>query len=106
MKLVRESGAYHDAIPSFYHTDNIAYTLYQSQALIPPTQGVQNLMGMVERKGRVIAKVVPDVQGSTPLPLVKEKVLDRSVVYTDELKSYNPLSRPGAALPLYLESEV
>ena len=53
------------------------------------------VMGMVERKGKVIAKVVPDIHSSTLLSLVKEKVLDRSVVYTDELLSHNPLSRMG-----------
>ena len=53
------------------------------------------VMGMVERKEKVIAKVVPDIHSSTLLSLVKENVLDRSVVYTDELLSYNPLSRMG-----------
>jgi len=53
------------------------------------------VMGLVERKGKVIAKVVPDVQASTLLPILKEKVLDRSIVYTDELPTYNRLNWMG-----------
>lgn len=53
------------------------------------------VFGMVERKGRVIAKVVPNVQASTLLPVVKEKVLERSIVYTDEMLSYDRLGRMG-----------
>lgn len=43
------------------------------------------VMGMVERKGRVIAKVVPDCKGTTLLGNVYKYVLPKSTVYTDEL---------------------
>lgn len=42
-----------------------------------------------------MAKVVPNVEGKTLLPIVKEKVLDRSTIYTDELPAYNPLRQLG-----------
>src|SRR4051812_22122696 len=45
--------------------------------------------GIVQRKGGVIARTVPDVKGSTLLGLVKERVLPDSMIYTDELKSYD-----------------
>ena len=57
--------------------------------------GKSIVMGMVERKGKVIAQVVPDVSASTLLPILTEKVLDRSVVYTNELPSYNRINHIG-----------
>jgi transposase-like protein len=51
--------------------------------------------GAVERKGRVIVKVVPDTTSSTLNSFVKAYVLPSSTVYTDELASYNPLKSHG-----------
>lgn len=51
--------------------------------------------GLVERRGRVVARVVPDVSAGTLIPLVREKVLPSSTVYSDELPSYNPLGGLG-----------
>lgn len=58
-------------------------------------EGKTVVFGMVQRKGQVIAKVVADVKAQTLLPVIREKVLDRSVVYTDELLSYDALGRMG-----------
>ena len=58
-------------------------------------EGKTPVFGMAQRKGRVVAKVVPDIQSKTVLPVIKEKVLDRSVIYTDELGTYNPLVSMG-----------
>lgn len=52
------------------------------------------VFGMVERKGRVIAKVVPDTTAQTLVTEIHEKVLPMSTVYTDEYASYNTV--PGA----------
>ena len=49
------------------------------------------VLGMVERKGRVIAKTVPDAKGATLLTTVREFVLPKSTVFTDELASYDGL---------------
>ena len=57
--------------------------------------GKTPVFGMAQRKGKVIAQVVTDVQAKTLLPVLKEKVLERSIVYTDELHSYDPLGRMG-----------
>jgi transposase-like protein len=51
--------------------------------------------GAVERKGSVVARVVPNVQAKTLVPFVQEKVLPSSLVYTDELPSYNSLKYKG-----------
>lgn len=42
----------------------------------------------VERKGRVVARVIPDCTSKTLLENVKTYVLPKSTVYTDELKAY------------------
>lgn len=51
------------------------------------------VFGIVERKGRVIAKVVPDVTAKTLVGTIHEHVLPASTVYTDEFASYNTV--PG-----------
>ncbi|HAV10881.1 MAG TPA: IS1595 family transposase [Dehalococcoidia bacterium] len=53
------------------------------------------VFGMTERKGDVIAMVVPDVKSKTIIPAIKEKVLSKSIIYTDEFPTYNQLPRLG-----------
>jgi len=53
------------------------------------------VLGMVERKGRAKGVVVPDVKAKTLIPIVQENVPVDSVVYTDDLRSYNNLSNMG-----------
>ena len=48
---------------------------------------------MAQRKGRVAAVTVPNARRTTLMPHVRQRVLPRSVVYTDELKSYDKLKR-------------
>src|SRR6185312_9213983 len=50
------------------------------------------VLGIVERKGRVMAKTVSDVSAATLCGAVREYVLPDSTVFTDELNSYNTLS--------------
>ena len=51
------------------------------------------VIGMVERKGRVRAVVAADTKGPTMLGLVKEHVLPKSTVFTDDFPSYDALDR-------------
>jgi transposase-like protein len=51
------------------------------------------VIGMVERKGRVRAVVAADVKGPTMLGLVKEHVLPKSTVFTDDFPSYDVMDR-------------
>ena len=51
------------------------------------------VIGMVERKGRVRAVVAADVKGPTMLGLVKEHVLPKSTVFTDDFASYDVMDR-------------
>jgi transposase-like protein len=46
------------------------------------------IVGIVQREGRVVARATKDVKSSTLLGMVREYVLPKSTVYTDELKAY------------------
>jgi transposase len=51
------------------------------------------VVGVAERKGRMIAKTVPDSKSATLLDTVREFVLPKSTVFTDEYLCYDRLSR-------------
>ncbi len=53
------------------------------------------VFGMVERQGQVMAVTVPNVKRATLMPHVRKHVIPASVVYTDELRSYNDLTKQG-----------
>jgi transposase-like protein len=57
------------------------------------------VMGMVERDGNAITKVIPDVKAHTLLPMIEQNVekSNKTVVYTDELPSYHYVERLGYA---------
>lgn len=47
------------------------------------------IVGVVERKGRVMAKAVEDVGSATLLGVVREHVLPESTIYSDEHRGYD-----------------
>jgi transposase len=53
------------------------------------------VFGMVERKGRIVASVVPDARAVTLMPIIREHVLPRSMIYTDEWHAYYSLGKVG-----------
>lgn len=57
------------------------------------------VMGLVERDGNAITKVIPDVKANTLLPMIEAKVAkeNKTIVFTDELPSYNNIERLGYA---------
>ena len=57
------------------------------------------VMGMVERKGEAIVKVVPNVKAHTLLPMIEKNVAKegKTIVFTDELPSYNHVEKLGYA---------
>ncbi len=55
------------------------------------------VMGLTERNGSAIAKVVPDVRARTLLPMIWKNVSQSSTVFTDELPSYNHVAKLGYA---------
>ncbi len=50
------------------------------------------VFGMVERGGRVLAKVTPDTRIKTLFPIIHERVLPASTVYTDDYVIYENLA--------------
>lgn len=53
------------------------------------------VLGMVERRGRLVARVMPDATKRTIMPHIAEYVLPASIIYTDEYKVYDDLGREG-----------
>ena len=53
------------------------------------------VLGMVQRQGKVVAVTVPNVKKVTLHSEIIERVLPKSTIYTDELKSHNGLKRQG-----------
>ncbi len=53
------------------------------------------VMGLTERNGNAIAKVVPDVKARTLLPMIWKNVSSNSTIFTDELQSYNLVAKLG-----------
>lgn len=58
-------------------------------------EGKTAVMGMVERGGRVRAKVVPDVKAKTLVPEIQDNVPLDATIYTDDMSSYNSLTQLG-----------
>lgn len=53
------------------------------------------VLGMLERNGEPITRLVPDQRAHTLLPLVQEHVLPGTHIHTDALRSYRALSNMG-----------
>ena len=49
------------------------------------------VMGVVERKGRIVARVAPELTITATNALVKEYVLPKTMIFTDEAGSYSSL---------------
>jgi transposase len=60
-------------------------------------EGKTIVMGMVERNGRVRARIIPDVKARTLLPAIDATVSKDAVVHTDDLASYRGLGKMGYA---------
>jgi transposase-like protein len=57
--------------------------------------GKSAVFGMVERQGRVVARVVPDIKADTLMPIVAAKVLPSSMVFTDDFPVYDRVGKMG-----------
>lgn len=59
--------------------------------------GKSIVMGMVERNGNAITKVMPNVQAKTLLPMIEANVAkeNKTIIFTDELGSYNKVEKLG-----------
>jgi len=58
-------------------------------------EGKTLVFGVAQRKGKVSALAIDDLKSSTMIPIVKERILPKSMVYTDEFCTYRSLRRHG-----------
>jgi len=59
-------------------------------------EGKSKVLGAVQRKGKVIAKVVPDVKRHTLVPFMAHNVnRENTTLFTDEFPSYDHMARVG-----------
>lgn len=58
-------------------------------------EGKSTVFGMAQRKGDVSATVTPDLKSATVYPIIKERVMPNSMVYTDEFRVYDRLKGQG-----------
>lgn len=58
-------------------------------------EGKTKVIGAVQRKGEVIAKVVLDVKRHTLVPFMARKVSPNAILYTDTFPSYDHMTRLG-----------
>ncbi len=49
------------------------------------------VFGILQRGGKVYTQVMPDAKSHPLLPIIREKVVPDSIVYTDYYRSYNAL---------------
>ncbi len=53
------------------------------------------VFGLLKRGGKVYAVVIADARATTLLPILKERIVPDSIVYSDSLPSYNALAVAG-----------
>ena len=53
------------------------------------------VFGILKRGGKVYTQIIPDAKRTTLLPIIKQKILPDSIVYTDSLRSYATLNIEG-----------
>jgi len=49
------------------------------------------VFGLLKRGGKVYTKIIPDAKASTLMPIIQDKVMPDSIVYTDFWRGYNVL---------------
>jgi transposase len=49
------------------------------------------VFGLLKRGGKVYTAIIPNAKTETLLPIIKEKVMPDSIVYTDAFRGYNAL---------------
>lgn len=57
--------------------------------------GKTPVVGVVERKGRIKAKKVPNTKAETVMPIIEDTVAPDATIHTDDYASYNKLGERG-----------
>lgn len=58
-------------------------------------EGKTAVIGIAQRKGKVISQVVTDTKRSTVMPLITKNVAKKSIIYTDEYPVYDCVDKLG-----------
>jgi transposase len=53
------------------------------------------LFGLLKRGSKVYTKIIPDAKAATLMPIIQERIMPDSVVFSDSLASYNVLDVSG-----------
>ncbi|MFT7223810.1 MAG: transposase [Cellvibrionaceae bacterium] len=53
--------------------------------------GKVSIFGLLKRNGKVYTKIIADAKSETLLPIIEEKVVPDSIVYSDSWRGYNVL---------------
>jgi len=75
-----------------------ALNMHASKRMLLTGRGTADktaVFGIVERHGRVTAKVVTGTDKNTLIPIIKNKVANGTTIYTDEMSAYDPLTENG-----------
>ena len=54
-------------------------------------KGKVPVFGLLKRGGKVYTKIIPDAKAATLMPIIRQRILPDSIVYTDSWRSYNVL---------------
>ena len=59
--------------------------------------GKTTVIGLTERNGNAVTKIIPDVKAKTLLPVITEHIarMGKTTIFTDELPSYNRVEHLG-----------
>jgi transposase-like protein len=61
----------------------------------PQKDSKTTVLGMLERGGELVTRVVPDQRAFTLMPLISDQVLPGTTIHTDRFKSYQRLHQRG-----------
>ena len=53
------------------------------------------VFGLLKRGSKVYTKIIPDTKRDTLIPIIKEKVIPDSIIYTDYWRAYEVLDVSG-----------
>ena len=53
------------------------------------------VFGLLKRGGKVYTQIIPDAKGDTLMPIIQDKIMLDSVVYSDSWPAYNTLDTSG-----------
>ena len=95
-KLAEQTEGFSDMLSGHVEIDEAYFTgRTEGTGQWRRSEKTTTVMAIVERGGRMVARVVPNVRTASLRPIVLENVVPGSTVSTDELRSYGLLTKDG-----------